>query len=355
MLTGCGEKIKPGEKSVERPLVTGVATEQTALTAEMVYYEASGTVTAKNTSLVSAKVMGEVREIRAAVSDRVRKGDVLLEIHSPDIEARAAAAREAVGEAGQGLMVAEENRKHREQTYERFKRLYEEKAISEQEFDGIRTQREVAVHQYELAQKTLEKAEAARREAEAFKGYTFITSPVNGIVAERKIDRGSTTVPGSPLFIIEEPVYRVEVPVDEGRLSSVRIGDQVIVLIDTLDMTTTGRAGEIVSRIDPLTRTFTVKIDLKEDGAFRDGLYARVKFPAGRKSTLYVNEDSLVSRGELRGVYVVDPEGVIALRLVKTGKHRDKRVEILSGLSEGERIIVSGTAHAVDGGKIDRN
>jgi len=108
MQTGCGEKIKPGEQRVERPLVTGVGTEQVALTKETFYYEASGTVAAKNTALVSAKVMGEVRDIRAALSDRVRKGDVLLVIHSPDIEARAAAAQEAAGEAGQGLMVAKE-------------------------------------------------------------------------------------------------------------------------------------------------------------------------------------------------------------------------------------------------------
>ncbi|GBD97534.1 MAG TPA: efflux RND transporter periplasmic adaptor subunit [Nitrospirae bacterium] len=353
VLFGCGDKIKPGEHEVERPLVEGVGIEEVMPVEITGYYETSGTVRAKNTSLVSAKVMGVVEDVKVKVSDPVRKGDLLLVINSPDIEAGVHAAEEALGEANKGLAMAEENKKLAEKTFERFKKLYEEKAVSEQEFDEIKTKRDVAILEYELSQKSLRRAGAALSGAEAFRDYTIIRSPVNGIVAEKKIDIGSMTAPGIPLFIIEEPPYRVEVAVDEGMISSVNTGMPVAILIDALNIKTTGRIGEIVRLIDPLTRTFTVKIDMEESiKPLRGGFYAAARFPVGKRSEIFVDENAVVTRGELRGVYAVNEEGVITLRLVKTGKKNNGMIEILSGLNKGDRIIVKGVDKALDGGRV---
>ncbi len=353
VLYGCDEKVKPGEHEVQRPLVEGVGIEEAGLTELTDYYETSGTVRAVDTSIVSAKVMGVVKDIKAGVSDRVQKGDILLVIYSPDIQARVDAAQEALQEAEKGLRMAEENRNLMEKTYLRFKKLFEQKAVSGQEFDEIETKRNMAVLQYEMSERSLKRAEAAMKEAAAFRDYTIIRSPVNGVVAEKKIDKGSMTAPGMPLFIIEVPVYRVEVPVDEGMISFVKTGMTADVFIEALNLETRGVVGEIVRRVDPLTRSFKIKIDIQQDAeSLRGGFYAKVRLAAGRRSGLLINESAIVRRGELYGVYTVNDKGVITMRLIKIGKKADAMVEVLSGLDEGERIIVKGVGKAVDGGRV---
>ena len=353
ILSGCGEKVKPDEHKVEHPMVEGTIIETLQPLEVTEFHEVSGTVKSVNTSLVSAKVMGEVKDIKVHVSDTVQKGDVLLVIHSPDIEARVKAAVEAVGEAGKASRIDEENKDLMEKTFKRFNKLYQEKAVSEQEFDEVKTKREVAVLKYALSQTSLKKAEAAVEEAEAFSNFTNIRSPVNGIIAEKKIDMGSMTVPGKPLFIIEERNYRVEVHVNEGMIPFIIIGTPVEILIDALGTNTEGTVGEISRQIDTATRTFTVKINMNESTTLlRGGLYSRVRFPVEKKTKLFIKEKALITRGELRGVYAVDEEGIITLRIVKTGKKKDGVLEVLSGLNSGERIIVDGVDKAVDGGRI---
>jgi RND family efflux transporter MFP subunit len=355
-MAGCGEKIKPGESEVTRPQVSGVGIEEVRSAEVTDFYETAGTLKSVNTALVSAKIMGEVREIKVKPGDAVRKGDVLLIINAPDMNARVREAQESLEEARRGLGMAEENKKLMEKTLDRFRNLFDAKAVSGQEFDEIKTRREVAALEYERAQKALNRAEAGLGEAEAFKSYSIVKSPLDGTVAEKKIETGNMAVPGAPLILVEASIYRVEAPVDETLLPSIKKGMAAGISIDSIHMDTTGRVAEIVRQVDPLTRTFMVKIDLDETSqALQGGFYAKVKFPLGRKLMLSVREGSIVTRGELKGVYAVNQQGVITLRLVKTGKRHDGMVEILSGLNSGDRIIATGVDKAVDGGVVSGN
>jgi len=352
-MAGCGEKIKPGESEVKRPQVSGVGIEEAVSSEVTDFYETSGTLKSVNTVLVSAKIMGEVREIKVKPGDSVRKGDVLLIINAPDTDARVEAAEESIEQAKRGLEMAGENKNLMEKTFERYRKLFDAKAISEQEFDEMKSKREVSVLEYEMAKKTLNRAEAGLNEAAAFKSYSVITSPLDGTVAEKKIETGNMAAPGAPLILVESRSYRVEAPVDETLLSLIQPGAPVAISIDAIHMDTEGRVTEIVRQIDPLTRTFMVKIALKDTSQpLQGGFYARAKFPLGKKTVLSVPERSIITRGELKGVYTVNQQGVITLRLVKTGKRHDGKVEILTGLSSGERIIVNGVDKAVDGGMV---
>jgi RND family efflux transporter MFP subunit len=354
LIIGCGEKIKPGESKVQRPQVSGVSIEEVRSSETVVFYETSGTLRSRNTAIISAKIMGEVTGIKVKPGDAVKKGDILLTISAPDVTARAEAAKEAFKEAQRGADIAGENKGLMEKTFERYKKLYEEKALTGQEFDEVKAKKEVAVLEYERARKVLDRAEAGLQEADAFKGYAVVRSPLNGIVGEKSIDIGNMALPGAPLVLIEEPVYRVEAAVDEKLLSSIHPGTQILVSIDPVTMNTTGRVAEIVRQIDPLTRTFTVKIDLNETSRYlRGGIYAKVKIPIDKKRGLFIPRDALITRGDLSGVYAVNEDGIVTLRFVKTGKISEGKIEVLSGLSEGEKIIVKGIEKAVDGGKVE--
>ena len=110
-----------------------------------------------------------------------------------------------------------------------------------------------------------------------------------------------------------------------------------------------GRVTRVVSAIDPATRTFLVEAALKGT-SLRSGVYGKVLIPGGTREAILVPTSAVVEKGRLTGVYVVDENGIVNYRLIRKGETYDTGAEILSGLKNGERIIVTGTERAVDGG-----
>jgi multidrug efflux pump subunit AcrA (membrane-fusion protein) len=108
-----------------------------------------------------------------------------------------------------------------------------------------------------------------------------------------------------------------------------------------------------VPSVDPLSRTFLVKVEIK-DQSLKTGLYGRALLPKGEKEKILVPRMAIVEKGQLIGVYAVDDNGVITYRLVRTGKVYGENVEVLSGLKGGERIVVDGIEKVVDGGVVKR-
>lgn len=348
---GCGEKSGPGSTALQRPVIEGAVVVEVRARDVDDYYRSTGTVVSRTTAVVSSKLMGEVKKLYAQAGDRVTAGTTLLAISSPDIAAKARAAEEAVHAAENEARMAEENEILAGRTFDRFQKLYEGRAVTDQEFDEVSTRHEVARLEHERARKSLRVAEALLDEARAYSGYTEIASPISGIVAERHIEEGSMASPGVPLFTIEEPIYRVEVPVDERFTVHIRPGTPATVTLVPLGDVIEGTVSEVVHQIDPATRTFIVKINMSGSGSdLRGGMYAEAAFPVGTKQVLYVPAESIVKRGDLTAVYTVNREGVTSLRLVRTGRELDSSVEIISGLSADEKIIARDVSRMVDGG-----
>ncbi len=352
MFTQACSKSEPESVKRQRPVVTDVKTEVVKTTEIPQTYEVTATVRSANTSMVSAKLMGTVTEIMVKTGERVKKNDVLLKISSPEIQARLKQAKDGLQQAQEAYEMAKRNLTLMEKTYKRFKALLDEKAVSQQEFDEVKTKYDVAKIELKRAQSAVKMARARVKEAEAFNAYTIIRSPVSGRVAEKKIDVGSMTAPGMPLFIIEEPRYRVEVSVDEGLLKYIKKGMPLSISIESLGINTTGTVEEISHQIDPATRTFKVKIGLKHIKGLMGGQFARVIIPVGVKKQLLVPAKAIIYRGQLTGVYVVDDKGIVSLRFVRLGKQVDDKVEVLSGLNPGERIVTDGVERLQDGAVI---
>lgn len=346
-LWGCGEKAGPAE--ARRPEVTGVTVEAVEPSEAQEFYEAQGTVRAKTSSAVSSRVMGSVKSVLVKEGDRVRKGQLLVVLDDRDIRARLKAAEEGYSEAQSALEAAVAHRKLAEVTYGRYQSLYEQKALTEQEMDRIRTEKEVAQQSARRAEAARSRSGAGLEEARAYLDFTRMKSPVTGVVTEKKIDTGSMAVPGQPLLVIEEPAYRMDVNVDESRVESIRTGSEVDVEIPSLGRSVKGEVAEAVPAVEPSSRTFVVKIDLR-DGSLRSGLYGRARFPVGRRKALLVPAGAVVRKGQLTGLYRVDEKGVVSYRLILAGRSYGEMVEVLSGIAEGDRIVVAGVEHAVDGG-----
>ncbi len=200
----------------------------------------------------------------------------------------------------------------------------------------------------------IDQAKAEVANARVFVSYARIASPISGVVVSKHTEVGSTATPGAPLLTIEDSSrYRLEVAVEESQLGKIRTGERARLRIDALGADDLeGGVSEITPVADPMSRSYTVKIDLPARQSLRSGLYGVARFASGQRRAILIPQKAVAQRGQLTGVFVVDDAGVARLRLVKTGKIYRENVEALSGLSDGERIVVDGAANLRDGVKV---
>jgi RND family efflux transporter MFP subunit len=334
LAAGCSGNGEQGE--VKRPVVAGLTIAAVAPSRVDDVYETTGTVRSERTSLVASRAMGTVTSLLVREGDSVKAGQLLLTIDDRDAAQRVQAASKAVDAAAQNKTMADT-------TWQRYRNLYKEKALSQQEMDQIETQKKIAEAEYE-------RAKAMAAEAETGRSFTRVRATVSGRVTEKRVDVGSMANPGVPLLVIEGGGYTyVESVADEGLSGRVKQGMPVEVVLADVNRKYSGAVREVLPAIDPLSRTFIIKTGIKDFQA-RSGLFARVRIVLGSRDGLLVSEKAVVRKGQLTGVYAVDNQGVITYRLVRTGAVHPGGIEILSGLNPGDRIVTGGVESAVDGG-----
>jgi RND family efflux transporter MFP subunit len=301
-------------------------------------YETTGTVKSDRTSMVASRTMGVVTSLQVQEGDAVRAGQPLLTIDDRDAAQRLKAANMALEAAGQNKELAEA-------TWRRYKNLYDEKALSRQEMDQIETQKRVAQAEYE-------RVKAMADEAATHRTFAHVTAPVSGRVSQKRIEVGSMANPGMPLLVIEQSGrYVVEAAVDERWRGNIKTGTSAEVLLESSGHVERGIIRQILPTIDPLSRTFLIKIGVKNE-QLRSGLFVRIRIPVGKREVLVVPEKAVVQKGQLTGVYAVDDAGVVTYRLIRSGMTTAAGTEIISGLAAGDRVITAGIERAKDGGVI---
>jgi multidrug efflux pump subunit AcrA (membrane-fusion protein) len=376
-IVACGKK--PEVAAEKLPTVKGARVDRVSISPIEDYYEATGTVRSKTTIVLSSKVMGAVMSLRVREGDRVRAGQVLIEIDNRDASAQLQKAEAGLRQAQEGLAeveqaanaakstqaAAEANKRLADSTYARYQTLFERKSVSQQEFDEAQAKREMAEAEARRAADTLKMLAAKKRQAlaqidqaraevanaQVYLSYARIASPISGVVVAKHMEVGSTATPGAPLLTIEDGSrYRLEVAVVESQLGKIVVGQQARARIDAFGANDLeGGVSEITPAAEPMSRSYTVKIDLPSRQGLRSGLYGVARFVSGKKQAMLVPRKAVVERGQLAGVFVVDDASVARLRLVKTGKSYGENVEVLSGLSDGERIVVDGVTNVKDG------
>ena len=177
------------------------------------------------------------------------------------------------------------------------------------------------------------------RAARIMRDYTRIAAPFSGTVTAKSVEPGNLAAPGAPLLTIErDGAYRLEASVDESRLPFVKAGQTVEVALEALDRRLTARVSEIVPAVDAASRAYTVKIDLPALPNLRSGMFGRAWFRIGSLKVLTVPAAAILERGQLQSVFVID-SSIARTRLITTGQRQPDVVEVLSGLSEGEKVI----------------
>jgi RND family efflux transporter MFP subunit len=317
--------------------------------------ETTGTVRAAQTSTVSAQTMGNIAAIHAKEGDRVQRGQVLAVID--DSQPRAALDRATAAEtaAQQDITAADADFNLTQATLKRYQDLYDKKSVSPQEFDEIKARFQVSQARRDMSRAGLSQARAAAAQARTAFEYTRLRAPFAGVVTEKKADPGTLASPGMPVFTVEDTRrYRLETTVNESEIRLVKQGQKVPVTIDTLgDRGLQGTVAQIVPAADPASRSFLVKIDLAADPALRSGLFGRAGFARGERNSVMIVRTSVVERGQLQGVYVLGANQVAELRYVTLGRPQGDKVEVLSGLDGGERVVATPLDRDFAGKKIE--
>jgi len=365
-VTGCGGWER--ESKTATPAAPVAVTTVTA--AEQPWpaiYEAAGTVRARTSAVIAAKLMGYVREVKVQPGDRVREGQLLvtldardLDVNSRHAEAALEEVRSSMPEADSAVAGAKANLDLAQITSSRMQELFNKKSISNQEFDEASAKLESARAAYQMARAKRAQldAQAARvqqdvRATEIARSYAEITAPFPGVVTAKTVDPGTLAAPGTPLLTIErEGAYRLEASVEESHLSAVRVGQPVSVTLDGIDRTLDARVSEIVPAVDAASRSYLVKIDLPNVSSLRSGAFGRASFSIGSRVVLSIPTASVRERGQLQSVLVAE-NGVARTRLITAASKNRDQIEVLSGLTAGDKVIFPVPQGLSDGAAVE--
>jgi RND family efflux transporter MFP subunit len=351
LAVGCSDRKTPAAPAPE--VVRDLQLMQVQRQAVPDYVETIGTVRALQTSQLSAQIVGTVISIRAQEGQHVRKGDVLIVLDDAQQRAALERAAAAVNGAQQDIAAAEADYALAHATLGRYENLYQKKSVSPHEMDEVQAREKSAGARRDQSQAGIAQAHALESQARAGLGYTRIRAPFDGVVTAKNVDVGALASPGLPLLTIEDTHgFRLEASVDEGDIRLVMLGATVPVAVDALGAELQGKIVQVVPVADPASRSFVVKLDLPPEPRLRSGFFGRARFPRGERNAILVPRTAVLDRGQLQGVYVVGSGGDISLRFVTLGKGAGDNVELLSGVTSGERLVALHGGRELAGKKI---
>ncbi|MCG2576285.1 efflux RND transporter periplasmic adaptor subunit [Dechloromonas sp. XY25] len=297
---------------------------------------ANGNVVAWQEAVIGPEIANyRITEVRVQVGDVVKKGQVLARIASDTVASELAEARAAVAELEASAGEAKANA-------ERARELREKGFYSSQ----LNTQYQTAQH---TAQARLAAAQARQQAAQLKMDKTGVLAPDDGVISARSATVGSLTQSGQELFRLIRGgrlEWRAEVP--SADLAKLRPG-AVATLTAPGGEAVKGSVRAVAPSIDPQTRNGLVYVDLPASPAVRAGMFARGEFELGRSPALTVPQTATVLREGFAYLFRLEGEDRVAQIKVTLGRRLGERVEVLSGLTDGARVVETGASFLADG------
>lgn len=285
----------------------------------------TGTVEAQVVNNIASQQPLRITKILVDVGDHVQAGQTLVTLDNSSLVQAAAQLENAKKE------------------YERAKELYEFGGASKSEYDGRKLSYEVAKSAYNNLVEN-----------------TTLVSPVSGVVSARNFDVGDMAS-GLPVLVVEQirPV-KIMINVSESLFSKVKKGMKVYVTLDAYgDEKFAGRIARIYPTINNATRTFQVEVSVpNNDERVRPGMFARVTLPYATVSRVIISDravNKLMGSGD-RYVFIYNPaDSTVRYSKVELGQHMDYEYEVLSGVENGDQVVVRGQLGVTSGEKVELN
>lgn len=343
---------------------------------------ASGEVEANVTSLCAFQIGGRVNRVLVEEGQPVRKGQLLAQLDPTDYknaydaaqgQAMAARAIEHKAQAGPRAQELEQARidfAQQQDQYNRMKFLYEHQSLPANDFHKIEASYRAAEQRYKMAvegSRAEDKASATgqshaaaaqMQEASKHLADTRLLAPVAGMIGMKKMDVGNTVAAGSPvLSVLDLDPVKVRVGIPEAEIGKVKQGARAVVTIPSLGgQSFEGTVDAVGVAADTASRTYTVKIAVpNKNHLLRAGMIAEARiFSDQRANVLTVPGDAIVHDAHgVTLVYVFDASrNRVYARRIDPGDLLENEIEIRSGLSAGDKIVVAGQQNVREGSPV---
>ena len=327
---------------------------------------------------VHAKVAGYIRQIFVDVGDKTKQGEVLAVLEVPELSAQVMGAKADIQRSQDAIRRNQSEIERAESSHSAYhaayRRLREASAarpglIAEQELDDALAKDKETEAQIESARAALAESKSQLAEAQAnlsrlsaLEAYSRITAPFAGVITRRYADTGALIQAGTASNTQAMPVVRLAewsrlrlvVPVPESAVPQIRLGSNVEVRVAALKRTFEGKIARFADALDAQTRTMQTEIDVENrDGTLVDGMYAETNLVLSEKDGALTVPIQAVQRSGTGGtVLMVNRDGRIEERQVSLGEEGNDRIEILSGLSEKDEVVIGNRSEFRPGEKV---
>ena len=327
---------------------------------------------------VHAKVAGYIKKIYVDVGSRVSEGQTLAVLEVPELAAQLAGADAAVRRSRQEISRAQGDVERAKSAHvavhamcQRLQQASEQRVglVAQQEVDNARAkdlEGEAQVSSAEAAlnaaQQAFEVAEANAKQYAALSQYTRIVAPFDGVVTARHADTGSLVAAGTSSSSQAIPIVRIAeisklrlvLPIPESIAAQIHLGDPVKVRVQALNSDITGKVSRFADSLDMQTRTMETEIDFNNrDGKLISGMFTETQLMlAEKRDALSVPLEAVAQNGNEATVLLVTAQNTIEQRKVRLGIQGKSRVEVVTGLKEGDRVVIGNRSRYREGEKV---
>ena len=286
-----------------------------------------GTVRSRLAVKISPKLNARIIEIPVHPGDRLKKGVVIAKLDDRELAAayNAANASYHAAQAQASLAKTEETR---------IIELYNKQAVTKQNYDAVLAQAQSALA---LANQAAENA----RQSKVLQGENILYAPFDGVGGERLQEPGDMSFPNQPIITFLKPDdLRLEVAVSDRCSAQLKVGMNVKVQLEVIGQLLTGVVDEISPEIDAQTHSLLVKVSLPNVVGLQQGQFANLQLACQEsQQAIFIPKSAVVHYGQLQAVTIVDGQRG-HVRHIRTGKENGSLVQVLSGLHDGDIIII---------------
>ena len=313
--------------------------------------------------MVHAKVSGYVSMIKVDIGDRVKQGDLLAKLEIPELQDNINRAKAKLSATGQEIDEAQANYTNLHLLYQRLADVAKAhpSLVAQQDLDTAKSKEIGALGALGAAQEHRDEAQAELGRLNTLAAYENITAPFDGIITKRFADLGSLIQAGTssdtqslPLVqLAQDSLLRLRFPVPEAQTPLIENGRQVEITVPALDRTFIGTIIRSAWLINRSTRTMTTEVDVENpQGLIKAGMYAYVKLPLRVAHQALAVPLQALTIGDSPSVMVLAKDGRLEERKVKVGIRTADKAEVVSGLEEGDPVVVGNRAGLDAGEKV---
>ncbi len=356
------------DDSAALPIVNIVPVQRSSGRSELVL---SGDIQAVTEAPVLARSSGYVAKRNVDIGDRVKQGDFVAEINTPELDQQinqATAAREQAQSALEQAMATLEGGKKNAAmaatTADRWNSLVKKGAVAKQDAETYQSQADYLRTNVQALEKAVNAAKSNVTAAEGnlgrlttMKSFAKVKAPFDGVITQRNVDTGALVMEGQTLLyrIAQTDRLRIYVNVPQADATSIHVGQSADVKISSLpSQTFKGTVTRTANSLDPSTRTLLAEIQVSNSaGLLLPGMYGTVNFSTPRaEPPLVIRGDTLVVRSDGPQVAVVGQGDIVHYQRVDLGRDYGDRVEVTGGLTAGQNLVINPGDSVRDGVKV---